>query len=124
MKVKIAVVGSRGFNSYSFLNDNLNRLIGENSWEVTHVVSGGAKGADGLAALWAKLHNVPLIEFLPDWDTYQKAAGYIRNRQIITEADVVVAFWDMISAGTKHSIDISYELKKPLTIINTNTLGK
>ena len=124
MDVKLAIVGSRNFTSYAFLNDNINRLIKENNWNVTHVVSGGAKGADSLAELWAKLHKVPTIIHPADWDTYGKQAGYIRNKLIVADADVVVAFWDLKSPGTKHSIDLAAEMKKSLTIINTNILGK
>ena len=37
-----------------------------------------------------------------DWDTYGKRAGVIRNAQMLDKgADLVIAFWDGSSPGTK-----------------------
>lgn len=44
-------------------------------------------------------------------------AAYARNRLIVQEADLVLAFWDGKSKGTKHSIDLAHELDKPVTVI-------
>lgn len=47
-------------------------------------------------------------------------AGFIRNTDIITEADVIVAFWDNVSKGTADSIEKGKKLNKKIIIINTN----
>jgi hypothetical protein len=107
--MKLAVVGSRTFNDYSLLERTLLRV----RTPITEIVSGGARGADSLAARWAHVHGVPLKEFLPDWKKYGKSAGFRRNREIIEYADAMLAFWDGISRGTKHDIDLAIELGKP-----------
>lgn len=47
--------------------------------------------------------------FPADWDKYGRAAGPIRNKQmleyILEENPIVAAFWDGKSRGTKNMID-------------------
>jgi hypothetical protein len=74
------------FNSYldSIRASNPNMLI----------IQGGAKGADALAKAWAKKNNVECIEFRADWDTYGKAAGFLRNVEMLEvgQPDLVIGF--------------------------------
>jgi hypothetical protein len=59
----------------------------------TVVIEGCAAGADRLAEGWAKLAGVTLIHFPADWRKHGKAAGPIRNKQMLGAfPDVVVAF--------------------------------
>lgn len=71
------------------------------------IVHGNAKGADYLADCWAKERRVPTKVFPADWQKHGRAAGPIRNRQMLDEAKpkLVVAFPG--SNGTKHMCDIS-----------------
>jgi hypothetical protein len=83
---------------------------------ITHIVSGGANGADKLGELFAKKHNIETIIYKPDWKKYGKSAGFLRNHDIINAADNVIAFWDGVSNGTKHDIDIATQKGKPLIV--------
>jgi hypothetical protein len=47
-----------------------------------------------------------------------KAAGHIRNEDIIKNADEVLAFWDGMSRGTAGSIEWARQFKKPIIIIH------
>jgi hypothetical protein len=69
------------------------------------IVSGGARGADSLARRYAKKYELELVEHLPQWDRYGKAAGPLRNTLIINAADIVFAFWDGRSPGTRDTIN-------------------
>lgn len=113
--MRLAIVGSREFNDYQKLYD----ILAEHFYhrKITAIVSGGAKGADSLARKYAENFNIEYIEFLPDWDKYGKSAGFIRNKDIVEKSDFVLAFWDGKSNGTRHSINIARELKKPTMII-------
>lgn len=44
-------------------------------------------------------------------------AAYARNAMIVSEASRVQAFWDGVSKGTKHAIDLAIRNKKELEII-------
>ena len=114
--MKVAVVGSRGFNNYNKVVETLSGL------KITEIVSGGAVGADKLGERYANENNIPTKIFIPDWEKYGKSAGFKRNTQIIEEAEFVVAFWDMESKGTKDSISKAEKLGKKVLIINTNNL--
>jgi hypothetical protein len=115
--MKIAVVGSRSFDDYSYLHYALL------PFKITEIVSGGAKGADSLAETYARTYAIPMKIFYPDWDKYGKSAGFRRNQQIVDYADIVVAFWDGESKGTKHSIDIAVKQNKQV-IVYTDWKGK
>jgi len=108
--MKLAIVGSRTFNDYEMVKDSLKDLT------ITEIVSGGAKGADALAEKFAKVNNIPVKIFKPDWAKYGRGAGPVRNKQIVEYADKVIAFWDGESKGTKSSIDLATKELKLLSI--------
>ena len=114
--MKVAVIGSRSFNKYENVVNVLSKLT------ITEIISGGAVGADKLGERYAEENEIPTKIFLPDWEKYGKSAGFIRNTQIIEEAELVVAFWDMESKGTKDSISKAEKLGKKILIINVNNL--
>ena len=109
--MKLAVIGSRGFFDYPLLLERVTEIMPK------LIVSGGAKGADLLAEKAAKALNIPTLIFLPDWNLHGRKAGFIRNEDIIKNADVVLAFWDGESKGTKNSIDIAKKLKKKCFVV-------
>ena len=82
------------------------------------IVSGGARGADTYAKLFAQKHNLTLIEYLPEYDKYGKSAPLIRNKLIVENSDCVLAFWDGKSRGTKFTLDYAAQLGKPVKIIS------
>ena len=83
-----------------------------------NIVSGGAKGTDTLAAQFAAEMDIPLLVFKPDYQKYGRRATLLRNTQIIENADVIFAFWDGQSKGTKDSITKAKKLQKELHIIS------
>ena len=95
--MKVGVIGSRGLTV-----DNLEQYLPENT---TEIVSGGAKGIDTCARKYAISHGIKLTEFLPEYSRYGRGAPLKRNLKIIEYADVVIAFWDMQSKGTKNVIE-------------------
>jgi len=95
---KIGVVGSRSFSDYKTLSSVLTPLT------PFTLISGGAKGADQLAERFADEHKLKKIIHKPDWNKYGLAAGFIRNKLIVLDSEVLVAFWDGKSKGTEDSI--------------------
>jgi hypothetical protein len=49
------------------------------------IISGAARGADALAAAWARSRAIPLREFPADWERHGKGAGHKRNQQMLDE---------------------------------------
>lgn len=112
MRLKLAIVGSRTFNDYVLVRETLK------DFEIEEIVSGGAKGADRLAERYARDFGFPTKIFLPDWEGQGKAAGFIRNKEIVDYSDGVIAFWDKKSKGTKNSIDLATQQNKLLKVIH------
>lgn len=106
--MKVAIIGSRDlavedFSPYLPI-------------EVTEIVSGGARGIDQCARRYAKEHGLKLTEFLPDYEQFGRGAPLRRNITIIEHSDLVLAFWDGSSRGTKFVIDRCKEMGKPIRI--------
>lgn len=110
--MNVAIVGGRDFDDY----EQFKSCVNGEKIKFKSIISGGARGVDTLAERYAKEIGVPLKIYWPDWTKHGKAAGPIRNRQIIENSDCVVAFWDEKSPGTRSSLKIAEELKKQLTI--------
>ena len=107
--MKVIVAGGRDFDDYGMVHTVLyDLLLSHGNWvypEPPEFVSGGADGADALGELFAKDWACKCTKFPADWDQYGKAAGVIRNQQMADYADMLVAFWDGKSKGTKNMID-------------------
>lgn len=60
----------------------------------THIIAGGAHGADTAAVDWAIVNWVSFNEYYAEWEVYGKAAGFMRNSKMLQEGkpDVVIAF--------------------------------
>jgi hypothetical protein len=100
--MKVAIVGSRNYQHLQRITDYVNALPVD-----TVIISGGASGVDKTAEWGAKLRKMTIQIFPADWDAHGKAAGPIRNKQIVESADRLVAFWTGESKGTRNSIDLA-----------------
>ena len=71
------------------------------------IIHGCARGADRLAGKWARTRNKKEIRFPADWQRYRKAAGPIRNKEMLMQGkpDIVIAFPG--GKGTEHMIRLS-----------------
>lgn len=110
--MKVAIVGSRDFLELSRVVEYVRGLPAG-----TIVVSGGARGVDSVAETAARECGLSVQVFKPDWDKHGLRAGFVRNLEIIGNADRVVAFWNGASRGTKHSISIARNYGKPVEIV-------
>jgi GH18 family chitinase len=115
--MKIAIVGSRSFTDYEKLRKFILDHI--NIEDISLVVSGGAIGADTLAEKFAKEYSIEKKIFIPQWDTYGKKAGFMRNIDIVKSSDIVFAFWDGQSKGTKSTITLASEYDKVVHVYVT-----
>jgi predicted Rossmann fold nucleotide-binding protein DprA/Smf involved in DNA uptake len=108
--MKFAVVGSRSINDYEFIKLILDNLLSKGD----SLVSGGAIGVDQLAEKYAKENGIEIKVYLPDWATWGKAAGFIRNKKIIDNCDECIVFHDGISKGAMHSKSLAEKQNKKI----------
>lgn len=125
---KVGVIGSRTIIDKSAvwgpLNDLRNHATGQGDKIV--VLSGGAKGVDTLAAQWAEAFDVPFILFKPYFlidsrAPYDPRHYFTRNKQIIDNSDMVIAFWDGYTKGASWGINYARKNKKTLIIVDVPT---
>lgn len=106
--MKVLVTGSRTWEDEYMVDVMIAGLValtgGSNvPFQVIH--GDCPTGADALAATWKDM--VDVSAFPADWDRYKRAAGPIRNRQMLDEdPDLVVAFSDDLehSRGTRDCV--------------------
>lgn len=111
--MKIAIVGSRDFAHLAYVDDYVRDLPPE-----TVIVSGGARGVDRRAEHAARLRGLAVDVHHADWGANGKGAGMIRNYIIVRECDRLVAFWDGVSRGTEHSINLAITAGKPVVVVS------
>ena len=106
--MRVAVIGSR-----TITVEHLEKYLPE---RVTVLLSGGAKGVDASAREYAESHGLELREYLPEYSRYGRAAPLKRNRTIVEQADLVLAFWDGASKGTGNVIQLCEKLGVPVRV--------
>ena len=91
--MRVLVCGGRSFNDALTLGSWLGG-IHKNNGPITLLIEGGASGADYMARRFAEWRGIPVKTFPADWDSHGRAAGPIRNKQMLDEGkpDLVVAF--------------------------------
>lgn len=106
--MKVAIVGSR-----DLFVENLEDYV---PMDAEEIISGGASGIDFCAMRYAHKHRIPLTEIRPDYRRYKRGAPLKRNLEIIAKADLVLAFWDGSSTGTKFVIDNCIKQNVPVEV--------
>lgn len=99
---RVIVAGGRNYEA----DERFARLLGNFIGSSDVLISGMAsRGADREAVFWARNLGILVEEYPADWQRHSLAAGPIRNREMAQQADVLVAFWDGKSKGTRNMID-------------------
>ena len=100
---RVLVCGGTKFNKKHVLYRVLDVI------DPKHIISGAADGADTLAEQYAIYHRIPRSIYPAQWNTYGKAAGPIRNKQMLDDGKptMVVGF-----GGDKGTKDMLKRSKK------------
>lgn len=130
--MRVAVIGSRDYDDIGFAYEKLDKL--NSIRKITMIVSGGAGGADAIGKLYAQERGIRYWEFPAKWDDlsqpdarikvnkwgnkYDANAGHRRNKQIVDNCDVMVAFHIGNSPGTANSIKYANEVGKPIKVFS------
>lgn len=114
--LRLIVAGSRNFEDFQMLESSLDEFIeihsiGDPDPGVI-IISGLAKGADLLGVQYAKKKEYNVEEFPANWKL-GRSAGPKRNLEMAKSANACIVFWDGVSKGTAHMIELAkkYQLK-------------
>ncbi len=110
--LRLLVFGSRDWDSLDIIVETLDAVHAAH--KITRIINGGATGADIMSsAASGTLRLPPPTVFKADWATHKKAAGPIRNQQMLDEGepDAALGFildpahspgsWDMYERASK-----------------------
>jgi hypothetical protein len=113
---RVLVTGSREWADPEPIRRALKRLPTD-----TILIHGMARGADRLAHEVAEELGLEIRPCPAEWEKYGKAAGIIRNRQMLAEdkPDLVLAFHPNLAEarGTKHMVEVARKAGVPVEII-------
>ena len=105
--IKVIIAGGRDYINL----DNMEEVFLANFSKYTNdkvaIVSGMARGADSVGVELAMKYDLVVHEYPALWHMYGRSAGYKRNVQMAENATHLLAFWDGVSKGTEHMINIA-----------------
>ena len=130
MAVKMIVCGGRDYTNYIRVFEFLSHLVRwiyeggygyKNNTPVHLLIEGEATGADTLAAAWAIWKGMPLLRKPANWKKHKRAAGPIRNAEMleVPGVNLVVAFpggpgtADMVAKAKEKNVQVIEVTDKP-----------
>ena len=98
--MKVVICGARDWDDEEMIRARMKKLPGDSV-----IITGGASGADTIADAIAKKFMFSRIVCNANWERYGRAAGPIRNREMLEMGpDLVIAFKGKKSKGTQNTI--------------------
>lgn len=117
--IKVCICGSRTFHNAGYMRECLDTVLPQG--EEIVILSGVALGADQAGERYAAGKGFKVERFPADWRKNGRSAGMIRNKEMLEAADLVFAFWDGNSPGTKHMIEAATEAGKLAEVFTFET---
>jgi len=103
---KVVVCGGRDFRHREWLWAGLDRL--HELVPISHLIEGGAEGADRYAGEWADRNNIRHTTVYAKWREHGRKAGYLRNIEMaMMGPDLVLAAPG--GKGTRMMVEIAAE---------------
>lgn len=113
MEKKVVIGGCRDYSDYAFFKSHLEEILKDEKDEII-IISGHCSGVDLMGERYAAENGFKVEIFLPEWKKYGRAAGPLRNKQMVEKANLIIAFWDGKSKGTKSLIKYAQNSKKEI----------
>jgi hypothetical protein len=103
--MRVIICGSRHWADYAYIEQVMRERLGPGDV----VIHGAARGADTMAGIVGEEMGLEVLPFPANWKKYGKAAGPVRNREMLEEGkpDEVWAFTADLakSRGTKNMVE-------------------
>ena len=103
--MKVIIAGGRCFEDYEQVCCFCDKV--RHNQIIIEIVSGGARGADALGEQYAKERGFNVMWFPAAWSKFGRSAGVLRNAEMANYAEVLIAFWDGRSRGTRNMINLA-----------------
>jgi predicted Rossmann fold nucleotide-binding protein DprA/Smf involved in DNA uptake len=110
--LRIAIVGSRRFSQPTRVTDYVNALPPRAS-----IITGSASGVDAAATKAARAKGIAVQVIPASFDELADAArAAARNQRLVDACDVLVAFWDGSSKGTRSTVERALDSGKEVHV--------
>ena len=110
--MKVAIVGSRRFSDPQRVSDYVNSLPPRAS-----IITGSASGVDAAATKAARAKGIPVQVVPASFDELADASkSAARNQRLVDACDILVAFWDGSSKGTRATVDRALDSAKEVHV--------
>jgi hypothetical protein len=109
--MRLLVCGGRNYENWDLMKDVLDNFLQNNNIDV--LIEGEAKGADSMAREWAEDRGIPVMKFPANWMKYGRAAGPLRNKQMLNDGKphYAFAFYDRPRAESRGTANMVGQLK-------------
>lgn len=125
--MRVQITGDRDWSDYLTIEKALRAVLDDDDPQTVIVVHGAARGADSIAGEVATELGCKVEVFPADWKKYGRAAGPIRNTEMLDSGpDVVLAFHDDLksSKGTKNCVEQALKRNIPVLYFTTETFSE
>lgn len=105
-RMRILITGSRNYRDLAMVEEAISDHIRGHDPRSVTIIHGDARGADTLAGTAARYYGLRVETHPADWNQHGKAAGPIRNQQMVNlGADVCLAFPAFPAGGSRGTWD-------------------
>jgi hypothetical protein len=110
--VRIAIVGSRHYPELERVEAYVEGMAASDS-----LLTGGASGVDAAALRVARRRGLPVQRLAPSFEeAADRGRAQARNQRLVDGCDVLVAFWDGSSEGTRMTIERALDSGKEIHV--------
>ncbi len=118
--MRVAIIGSRHFAAPNRVVDYVRSLPKGSS-----VVTGSASGVDAAVTRATREAGLPLQVMPASFDELaDPAKSAARNRRLVDACDVLVAFWDGSSKGTRTTVERALDAGKEVHVFTAGKAGR
>ena len=118
--MKLAIIGSRSITNDVMVLKTIHNYCVDNMPSV--ILKSAGKGIDPTIEHYANANEIDTVNFLPyhlqdGQASFNSKYFFIRTKQILNNADELLALWDTKSKGTEYAIKYAQKLGIPVKVV-------
>ena len=122
--IRVIISGGRTYDNYEYFCEKMDEILKpylDDDYDIA-IITGYAVGVDRMGDKYAMTHGHTSHVIPALWNKYGENAGHIRNMEMgnfakRTTMNLLVAFWNGKSRGTKDMIDYAEKIMIPVKIV-------
>jgi len=118
--MKLAIIGSRSITNDVMVLKTIHNYCVDNMPSV--ILKSAGKGIDPTIEHYANANEIDTVNFLPyhlqdGQASFNSKYFFVRTKQILNNADKLLALWDTHSKGTEYAIKYAQKLGIPVKVV-------